>query len=291
LAGDYRALGLDPLKTKTVTDASEITRRAKSNLAFALRILPRDRRDDMVVFYAFCRTMDDLADDPSAPLPQREQALLSWRDGLLHGFANPTELQKQLIDLRERRAIPNELLTAIIDGCRMDLEPRRFATWADLDAYIWKVAGAVGLVSIRIFGCVDANSEKYAVALGRALQLTNIMRDVGEDLANGGRIYLPLEDLERFGCTEGNLAEDSKSTAFLSLMNFEATRAESFYKEAEAVLPGRDREALVPARVMAEIYRAVLARMRRGGFDVFCVRYSLSRLHKISILLRYWIAR
>jgi phytoene synthase len=140
-----------------VSDAAEITRRAKSNLAFALRILPRDRRDDMVVFYAFCRAMDDLADDPSAPLAQREQALLSWRDGLLHGFSNPSELQKQLIDLRERRAIPNELLTATIDGCRMDLEPRRFATWADLDAYIWKVAGAVGLVSIRIFGCVDAN--------------------------------------------------------------------------------------------------------------------------------------
>jgi len=274
-----------------VSDASEITRSAKSNLAFALRILPRDRRDDMVVFYAFCRTMDDLADDPSAPLAQREQALLLWRDGLLNGFSNPTELQKQLIDLRERRAIPNELLTAVIDGCRMDLEPRRFATWADLDAYIWKVAGAVGLVSIRIFGCVDANSEKYAVALGRALQLTNILRDVGEDLANGGRIYLPLEDLERFRCTEENLAKDSKSAAFLALMDFEATRAESFYKEAEAIMPARDREALVPARIMAEIYRAVLAHMRRGGFDVFRVRYSLSRLRKISILLRYWIAR
>jgi phytoene synthase len=274
-----------------VSDAAEITRRAKSNLAFALRILPRDRRDDMVVFYAFCRTMDDLADDPSAPLTQRELALLSWRDGLLHGFANPTELQKQVIDLRERRAIPNELLTAIIDGCRMDLEPRRFATWAQLDAYIWKVAGAVGLVSIRIFGCTDANSEKYAVALGRALQLTNILRDVGEDLANGGRIYLPLEDLERFGCTEENLANHSKSDAFLALMDFEASRAESFYKEAEAILPEHDREALVPARIMAEVYRAVLARMRRGGFDVFRVRYSLSRLRKISILLRYWIAR
>ena len=274
-----------------MSDAAEITRRAKSNLAFALRILPRDRRDDMVVFYAFCRTMDDLADDPSAPLAQRDQALISWRDGLLHGFTNPTELQKQVIDLRERRAIPNELLTAIINGCRMDLEPRRFATWADLDAYIWKVAGAVGLVSIRIFGCVDANSKKYAVALGRALQLTNILRDVGEDLANGGRIYLPLEDLERFGCKEENLAKHSKSAAFLAMMDFEATRAESFYKEAEAILPERDREALVPARIMAEIYRAVLARMRRGGFDVFRVRYSLSRFRKISILLRYWIAR
>lgn len=274
-----------------MSDASEITRRAKSNLAFALRILPRDRRDDMVVFYAFCRTMDDLADDPSSPLAQREQALLSWRDGLLHGFENPTELQKQMIDLRERRAIPNELLTAIIDGCRMDLEPRRFATWADLDAYIWKVAGAVGLVSIRIFGCVDANSEKYAIALGRALQLTNILRDVGEDLANGGRIYLPLEDLARFGCTENDLAKKSTSSAFLALMDFEARRAESFFAEAEALLPSRDRKALLPARIMGAIYHEVLLRMRRGGFDVFRVRYSLSHLRKISILLRCWVDR
>jgi phytoene synthase len=258
-------------------------------LAFALRILPRDRRDDMVVFYAFCRTMDDLADDPSVPLTQREQALLLWRGGLLHGFENPTELQQQLIDLRQRRAIPTDLLTAIIDGCRMDLEPRRFATWADLDAYIWKVAGAVGLVSIRIFGCVDANSEKYAIALGRALQLTNILRDVAEDLANGGRVYLPLEDLERFGCSEKSLAKHSMSPDFLALMDFEAGRAISYYKEAEAILPERDRKALLPARIMADIYRAVLDRMCRGGFDVFRVRYSLSRFRKISILLRCWI--
>lgn len=274
-----------------MSDASDITRRAKSNLAFALRILPRDRRDDMVVFYAFCRTMDDLADDPSLPVAEREQLLMHWHNGLLHGFAKPTELQKQLIDLRKRRAIPNELLTAIIDGCRMDLEPRRFATWADLDAYIWKVASAVGLVSIRIFGCVDADSEKYAIALGRALQLTNILRDVGEDLANGSRIYLPLEDLERFGCTEENLAAHSVNAAFLAMMDFEAQRAEGFYEEAEALLPERDRKALLPARIMAAIYREVLTRMRRGGFDVFRIRYSLSRLEKISILLRCWIAR
>ena len=274
-----------------MSDASEITRRAKSNLAFALRILPCDRREDMVVFYAFCRTMDDLADDPSEPLTRREQALISWRDGLLHGFENPTELQKQVIDLRQRRMIPNELFIAIIDGCRMDLEPRRFATWEDLDAYIWKVAGAVGLVSIRIFGCVDANSEKYAIALGRALQLTNILRDVGEDLANGGRIYLPLEDLERFGCSEENLHKYSMSAEFLALMEFEAARAECYYTEAEAILPERDRKALMPARIMAEIYRAVLNRMRRDGYDVFRVRYSISSLRKIFILLRFMLRK
>ena len=273
-----------------MSNASDITRRAKSNLAFALHILPRERRDDMVVFYAFCRTMDDLADDAALPIVQREQALLSWREGLLGGFAQVTPLQAQVIDLRERREIPNELLIAIIDGCRMDLEPRRFATWADLDAYIWKVAGAVGLVSIRIFGCVDANSEKYALALGRALQLTNILRDVGEDLANGGRVYLPLEDFERFGCTENDLQKKCVGGAVLALMDFEARRAEYYFNEAEALLPPRDRKALLPARIMASIYREVLMRMRRDGFDVFHKRYALSSLQKVAILLRHWIA-
>lgn len=273
-----------------MSNASDITRRAKSNLAFALHILPRERRDDMVVFYAFCRTMDDLADDAALPIVQREQALLSWREVLLGGFAQVTPLQAQVIDLRERREIPNELLIAIIDGCRMDLEPRRFSTWADLDAYIWKVAGAVGLVSIRIFGCVDANSEKYAVALGRALQLTNILRDVGEDLANGGRVYLPLEDLERFGCTENDLQKKCVGDAVLALMDFEAQRAEYYFNEAEALLPPRDRKALLPARIMASIYREVLMRMRRDGFDVFHKRYALSSLQKGVILLRHWIA-
>ena len=244
----------------------------------------------MVVFYAFCRTMDDLADDAALPIVQREQALLSWREGLLGGFAQVTPLQAQVIDLRERREIPNELLIAIIDGCRMDLEPRRFATWADLDAYIWKVAGAVGLVSIRIFGCADANSEKYAVALGRALQLTNILRDVGEDIANGGRVYLPLEDFERFGCTENDLQKKCVGGAVLALMDFEARRAEDYFNEAEALLPPRDRKALLPARIMASIYREVLLRMRRDGFDVFHKRYALSSLQKVAILLRHWIA-
>lgn len=272
-----------------MSDASDITRRAKSNLAFALRILPRERRDDMVVFYAFCRTMDDLADDAALPIPQREQALLEWREGLLEGFAQATPLQAQVLEMRERHEIPNELLVAIIDGCRMDLAPRRFATWSDLDAYIWKVAGAVGLVSIRIFGCVDPNSEKYAIALGRALQLTNILRDVGEDLANGGRIYLPLEDLGRFGCTENDLQKKCVSGSVWALMDFEAQRAEEFFNEAKALLPSRDRKALLPARIMAEIYHEVLMRMRDGGFDVFRHRYALSSLQKVAILLRHWI--
>ena len=270
-------------------DASEITRRAKSNLAFALRILPRDRRDDMVVFYAFCRTMDDLADDPRVPDGQRLGLLDAWQDGLASGFAKPTTLQLQVISLRDRHGIPTDLLTAIIDGCRMDLQPQRFATWEDLSGYVWKVACAVGLVSIRLFGCKDPGAERYAVALGHALQLTNILRDIREDLDNGGRIYLPLADLARFHYTENDLAQRTCDERFLALLAFEADRAEEFFREAAAALPMADRSALAPARIMAEIYHRLLTHMRQDGFRVFDQRYRISKARKLAILARHLV--
>lgn len=271
-------------------DASEITRRAKSNLAFALRILPKDRRDDMVVFYAFCRTMDDLADDPGQPAERRREALDAWESGLVQGFPEPDTLQQQVVELRDRRNIPNHLLAAIIDGCRMDLQTRRFATWDDLADYIWKVACAVGLVSIRLFGCTDPGAERYAVALGRALQLTNILRDVAEDFDNGGRIYLPLDDLARFGYTEADLAARVRDERFLALMAFQAARAEGFFREAALALPAADRRALVPARIMGEIYHLLLDRMRSDGFRVFENRYRISKPRKFAILAKHLIA-
>jgi len=273
-----------------VPDASEITRRAQSNLAFALHILPRDRRQDMVVFYAFCRTMDDLADDPGVPPAQRMEQLDAWHDGLVCGFAKPDTLQQQVIALRDRRGLPNDLLTDILDGCRMDLQPQRFATWEELSKYVWQVACAVGLVSIRIFGCRHPDAERYAVALGRALQLTNILRDIREDYDNGGRIYLPLADLACFHYTEKDLADHVRDDRFLALMAFEADRAEGFFREAAAVLPMEDRNALAPARIMQEIYQLLLTRIRRDGFRVFDRRYRISRLRKLAILLRHFTA-
>jgi 15-cis-phytoene synthase len=273
-----------------VSDASQITRRAKSNLAFALRILPPERRDDAVVFYAFCRTLDDLADAPGIPADERAASLLAWQHGLEQGFENPTELQREIVAVGERHAIPNELLIAIIEGCLMDLEPRRFQTWNELSDYIWKVACAVGLVSIRIFGCTDPDAESYAESLGRALQLTNILRDVREDFENGGRIYLPLEDLTRFGFTEADLAAGVRNERFVALMNFEMERAEAYFHQAEALLPAADRHALAPARIMAEIYQQLLAQMQRDDFNVFEKRYRVSAPRKLWILTKHLVA-
>lgn len=273
-----------------VATASEITRKAKSNLAFALQLLPKDRRADATTFYAFCRTIDDLADDPQAPLASRRTALEAWKHGLCHGFPDPTGLPAELCALRERLQLPNDLLTAIIDGCLMDLEPRRFATRDELRSYIWKVACAVGLVSIRVFGCTDPASERYAERLGEALQLTNILRDVGEDLTNGGRIYLPLEDLDRHGYSEHDLLEKTHDARFVALMGDLADAADRLFAEAAQTLPAADRTALTPARAMAEIYQAILAKMRADRFRVFDRRYRLSLARKLAILSKHLIA-
>lgn len=270
-----------------MTDSAEITRQAKSNLAFALQILPKDRRDGMVTFYAFCRVVDDLADDTAKPLEEREAALAAWQEGLEKGFANPDALQAEVVALIERYAIPVHLLTAIIEGCRMDLRPQRFGTWEDLSQYTWKVACAVGLASLKVFGATDPASERYAVALGHALQLTNILRDVGEDLSNGGRIYLPLADFARFQYSERDLIGRVHDGRFMAMMAYQADRAAAFYQEAIDLMPKSDAKALVPAEIMRSIYQTLLEKMRKDGFKVFAQRYRLSRARKMAIFSKH----
>jgi phytoene synthase len=273
-----------------VSTASDITRRAKSNLAFALRLLPPQRRADAVLFYAFCRTVDDLADSPGLSLAQRQSELDAWKVGLLNGFGSSTELQREIVALRDRHQLPTELLIAIIDGCLMDLQPQRFADWDELCRYIWHVAGAVGLVSIRIFGCTDPASERYAVTLGQALQLTNILRDINEDLTNGSRIYLPLADLARFDLAEDDLLKRTHDDRFTALMTAMADRAQGLFRDAAACLPAADRTALLPARVMASVYQTILGKMRANGFRVFEKRYRISTFRKLFILSKHLIA-
>ena len=235
--------------------------------------------------------MDDLADDAGIPLARRAEALDAWRQGIDLGFDDPTDFQMEVLSMRDRNRVPNDLLLAIIDGCAQDLKPQRFGSWSDLSDYTWKVACAVGLVSIRLFGCKETKSEEYAVSLGHALQLTNILRDIGEDLANGLRIYLPLGDMDRFQYTERDLVGRVYDGRFVALMNYEAERAEHFFKEAEDALPASDRRSLVAARVMGEIYQLLLQKMRTDQFRVFEKRYEISKARKLAILSKHLIAR
>ncbi len=266
-------------------DARAITRASKSNLALAFVSLPRERRDDITVFYAWCRVIDDIADDPGETVANRRAALDIWKQALAQPVAGESALAVPVRALMAKYRLSDEHFLEIIAGVEMDLDAVTYATWDDLRLYCYRVASAVGLVSIEIFGFRDAGCKTYAVELGLALQLTNILRDVGQDFANGGRIYLPREDLARFRYTAADLAVSRHNDAFLALMRFEAERASGFYRNAEAALPTADRRAMVAAEIMRAVYRRLLARMQRDGFQVFVQRYALSRLEKIFVIL------
>ncbi len=269
-----------------------IARRSRSNLAFALAPLPKERRQDMIAFYAFCRVVDDIVDEDNLPEAEKHRRLGRWRSVLVAGSQPSSPLETRLLELRDRYAAPPELFDLILEGMEMDLEGRRYRTFDELRQYCYRVAGAVGLVSIRIFGCRSPRSPEYAEQLGYALQLTNILRDVGEDAASG-RLYLPLEDLDRFGIPlEAILKRCPPLEPFQELMEFEADRAAGFFSEAAAAHPAEDAVRLVAAETMRAIYQRLLTRMRAGGFRVFDRRYRLGRAEKAGILawafLRRW---
>lgn len=264
----------------------QIARRSKSNLALALSTLPRRRKQDMVTFYAFCRVIDDIADEPVDTVEERTLALEAWRQGLRHGFPEPDELQQELTEVIARYSISPELLVQIVDGVSCDLTQSRYETYEDLLAYCYKVACVVGLVSIEIFGYRNPRCKDYSVALGYALQLTNIIRDVGEDARNG-RIYLPQEDLRRFGVTEEQLSRGEHTPGFESLMLFLHDRARAFYDEADKLLPREDRHTMLAAEMMAQVYSEILEKIRRRHFEVFGPRIGLGKLRKITILSAY----
>ncbi len=276
-----------PQSDQAAETTREVASGAKSNLAFALACLPKERRRDMVSFYAFCRTVDDIADDLGVPDERRRAQLTAWREGLEAGFENPGPIESETERLREKYAIPTELFVEVVRGMEMDIGGAvRYQSFADLQRYCYRVACAVGLVSLKIFGATHPDSERYGVALGYALQLTNILRDVGED-AGEGRVYLPLEELQRFGISERDLLEGrgGDREAFVRLMEFQAQRGERFFAEAEAAMPASDRKALRAARKMGKIYRAILAKMRADGFRVYDKRYRIGKLRMLGILL------
>ena len=266
-------------------DAAQITRASKSNLALAFIALPRERRADISVFYAFCRIVDDLADEPGDPR-EKQSALDAWKRAVAEKFDGEPPLAEAVRALITKYELPVAHFREIIAGVEMDLHGAACATWEDLRLYCHRVASVVGLVSIEIFGCRDPRSREYAEQLGLALQLTNILRDVGQDLANEGRIYLPAEDLARFQITPADLAARRRDERFLALMDFEAARARDFFNKATSALPPTDRRALVAAEIMAAIYRRLLEKMQRDRFQVFDRRYSLPKWKKLALIFR-----
>jgi len=272
--------------TAAAPNAQAITRASKSNLALAFVSLPRERRDDITVFYAWCRVIDDIADDPGASVADRHAALNLWKRALHQAVEGEPALAAPVRGLLAKYKIDPGLFLEIIAGVEMDLHEVSYATWDDLRLYCHRVASVVGLVSIEIFGYSDPGCKEYALHLGLALQLTNIIRDVGQDFSNGGRIYLPAEDMARFGYTHEDLSAGRRNEAFHALMEFETERALGFYAAAVAALPPRDRRSMTAAEIMRNVYRRLLFKIRAGGFRIFNRRNSLSRWEKAFIIVR-----
>ncbi len=273
-------------------DSESIVKASGSNLAFAFAVLPKEKRADMRVFYAFCRVVDDIVDDGDFSVEERRRRLDAWR-ALVKGEAAELRpgLEIELSELQQRYDLPENLLLQIIDGMEMDLAaPVRYESFEDLKKYCYRAASAVGLVSIEIFGYQRERTRDYAELLGYALQLTNILRDVAEDAAIG-RVYLPREDMERFGYSEQDLLAGKYDDRFFALAEFIASRAEGFYAEADAALPEVDRESMKCSEMMRVIYQQLLGKMRNDQFRVFDQRYSLSKWELMKLLGKGMVGR
>lgn len=271
-----------------------ITRRSGSSFAPALALLPRARAAAMAALYAFCREVDDVADNDALPPAERRRALAAWREDLrraVRGEAPHRPVLRELQPHLTAYQLPPEHLEEILAGCEMDLDHTRYPDWPALDLYCHRVAAAVGLLSIRIFGCRHPQSVAYAAALGRAFQLTNILRDVREDAARG-RIYLPQCELARHRVSEDEILSGRYSPRYRALAESVAARARESYARAAAllpVMPGADRRALIAAELMGAVYWRLLGRLAARGYDVFSgPRVRLSRATKLYLTARTW---
>jgi phytoene synthase len=274
--------------------AARLTRKSRSNFYYAFLTLPRRRRDALYAVYAFCRTVDDIADlgdERGVDRAAQRTELERWRRDVARcyepGGRPEHPIAAGLARAVSEFAIPREALLAIIDGVEMDLDQVRYETAEDLYPYCYRVASAVGLCCIEIFGYTDPRAREYAVNLGTALQLTNIMRDVGAD-ARAGRVYVPQEDLRKFGVTTDDLRAGRYSDEFVSLMRHQAARARQFYRAARDAFPTADARSLVAAEIMGRIYRALLDEIEARGFRVFEERVTVPTGRKLAIALRCW---
>ncbi len=265
------------------------TKRSAKNFYLAFLFLPWLKRCSIYAVYAFCRYADDLVDDPQ--YKDRSLLLQKWRDDLekcYKGEVGNNPILIALLDTVKRFKIPKEYFVELIDGMQMDLTVSRYETFEELYQYAYRAASVVGLICIEIFGYKNVSTKEYAKNLGIALQLTNIIRDVKED-AKRGRIYLPIEDLERFRYTESELLAGKYVPSFIQLMEYQATRALFYYEKATSLIPPEDRTLLATAEIMKNIYFHLLEEIKLQGYDVFRRRISSSKITKLFIAFRTWM--
>jgi 15-cis-phytoene synthase len=271
--------------------AKHITRKSKTNFLLSFGLLPKRKRDAISTVYAFCRYTDDIVDEKGAA-EEKSGKLAEWKsdvEAMFRGRAAHPLLQALKIVIDEF-AIPEKHVFDLLAGMEMDIGKCRYASFAELKTYCYNVASTVGLMSAEIFGHINPSALEYAVTLGIALQLTNIIRDVGRD-AREGRIYFPMDEMEWFGYSEAELLRSERNDAFIRLMKFQSERAREYYSRAASLLAPEDHRAFISARVMAGTYYRILEEISKSGYHVFDGTMKLSTRTKIAIALRELFAR
>jgi phytoene synthase len=269
-----------------------ITRKSASNLALAFVMLPKPKREAMAALYAFCREVDDVADEDAVPTETRRARLADWRQDIrlaCGGGAPQFPVNQEFQPFIRQYGLDFALFDELIQGCEMDLDTLTYENYEQLDLYCHRVASVVGLLSIKIFGYKNPACQDYALHLGKALQLTNILRDVRAD-ADRGRIYLPQEELKRFKVAPEEIMRHEYSERYFALASSVAGRARQFYQKARQSLPAEDRPSMVAAELMGSVYWQLLLKLERGKFNVFGEQpLRLSRAHKLFLVLRSWL--
>jgi phytoene synthase len=268
-----------------------ITRKSASNLALAFVLLPKSKRHAMDALYAFCRQVDDIADDESIPVERRRKQLAAWRNDIRRACAADGPefpVNRELQPVIHRYRLRFEYFDALLQGVEMDLDIKRYQDYEELELYCYRVASVVGLLSIEIFGYTSPACRDYATYLGKALQLTNILRDVRND-AEHDRIYLPLSELARFDVAPDQILRLEYTREFAALACSVAQRARYFYRLARETLPEVDRRSMGAAELMASVYWRLLGKLERQGFTVFGAKPTrLNQGQKLWLILRAW---
>lgn len=272
--------------------------RRNTNFYYSFAVLPEHKRHAIIAVWDFCRAVDDDVDERAGQLGTEESrreaaaSMAGWRDELAACYEGRQPRTPQGIALAPHIAafkLPRQPLEDVIDGVEIDLDRPRFRTFDELRGYCLRVASAVGLVCIEIFEYTSPRCKQYAIDLGIALQLTNILRDLGRDL-DAGRLYLPTEDLERFGVTEADLRAGRATGPIRALLEFEAGRARDHYARAAQELPREDAKRLAAARIMGAIYLDLLRRIETGGYDVFGEPTRVPRWRQATIAFSTWLS-
>lgn len=274
------------------TYCTTYTKQSGSNFYYSFLFLPKARREAMYTVYAFCKAVDSAVDEPPADSNPQEE-LKRWRSELdaVYRGAPTSPITVSLAHHVKALSIPKAYFDELIKGVEMDLFNNRYVTFDELSLYCYRVASVVGLICLHIFGVTSPRAQDYAVDLGMAFQLTNILRDLGDD-ATQGRIYLPLDDLHACKYSEKAMLQRTSSPEFKTLMQRETARAHHYYAKARAAflaLPRRERQALTVAEIMRGIYCRILKKIEQSDYQVFGPRISLSTTHRLAIAMRIWL--